>query len=148
MKNFFISIGLLSLLFAEPASPSGELLAVVTEEQSAFEEGDCDKVESMIAEDVTFYANSRKMSRAQVGNFCRSIKRPFGAGRAPIEDTITPYLIGENLGYTIRDFRWQDENERVVHEVVTKIWSKGENGWEMIHFQSTVMPEKRKSQSR
>ena len=66
MKNFFISIGLLSLLFAEPASPSGELLAVVTEEQSAFEEGDCDKVESMIAEDVTFYANSRKMSRAPI----------------------------------------------------------------------------------
>ena len=146
MKNLLVSIGILSVFFAETALPSNELLSVVKEEQGAFEQGDCDKVESMIAQDVTFYANGRKMNREQVGKFCRSIKRPFGAGRAPIEDTVTPYLIDENLGYTIRDFRWQDENQRVVHEVVTKIWSKGENGWKMIHFQSTVMPEKPKNQ--
>ena len=86
-------IGLLLLLVSAAAHSSDELLAVVEEEQQAFKDGDCDKVESMLAEDVTFYANSRKMTREQVGNFCRSIKRPFGAGRDPIEDTITPYLL-------------------------------------------------------
>jgi len=134
------------MLAAESRS-SDELLAVVLEEQKAFEEGDCDKVESLISEEVTFYANTRKMSRERVGNFCRSIKRPFGAGRSPVEDTITPYRISDKLGYTVRDFRWQDENNRVVHEVVTKIWRKGENGWKMIHFHSTVMPEKEKRPS-
>ena len=115
---------------------------MVETEQQAFKDGDCEKVESMLADDVTFFANNRKMTREQVGNFCRSIKRPFGAGRDPIEDTITPFLLTENLGYTVRDFRWHNENERVIHEVVTKIWAKEEDGWKMIHFQSTVLPEK------
>jgi len=138
--------GLLLFLLAASAHSSEELLAVALEEQDAFKEGDCDKVESLIAKEVSFYANSRRMSREQVVNFCWSIKRPFGAGRAPISDTITPYRIGETHGYTVRDFKWHDENERVVHEVVTKIWSKDEDGWKMIHFQSTVIPEKTKNQ--
>jgi hypothetical protein len=116
-------------------------------EQQAFEEGDCDKVESMLAEDLTFYANGRRMSRELVGNFCRTIKRPFGAGRAPIEDTTTPYLVSERLGYTVRDFRWHDENGRVMREVVTKIWSRGDQGWQIMHFQSTVVPERGKKQA-
>jgi hypothetical protein len=116
-------------------------------EQQAFEEGDCDKVESMLAEDLTFYANGRRMSREQVGNFCRTIKRPFGAGRAPIEDTTTPYLVSERLGYTVRDFRWHDENGRVMREGVTKIWSRGDQGWQIMHFQSTVVPERGKKQA-
>ena len=143
MKHSASLIALFSLLFSTVAQSSDDLLAAVEEEQEAFEEGDCDKVESMMAEDITFYANGRKMSREQVGRFCRSIKRPFGAGRAPIEDETTPYLIDEDLGYTVRDFWWHDESERIVHEVVTKIWAKDEDGWKMIHFQSTVMPEKR-----
>lgn len=140
MKHLLLTVGLLSLGLSAAAHSSDELLAVVMEEQNALKEGDCEKVESMLAEEITFYANSRRMSREQVGEFCRTIKRPFGAGRAPIEDTITPYLINENLGYTVRDFRWHDESERIVHEVVTKIWAKGEDGWKMIHFQSTVLP--------
>ncbi len=146
MKNSIISIGLFLLLFTATANASDELLAVVMDEQDAFKEGDCDKVESLMAEDITFYANSRKMSREQVGRFCRSIKRPFGAGRDSIEDTITPHRISETLGYTVRDFRWYDKNEKIVHEVVTKIWRKDADGWKMIHFQSTVMPEEDKKQ--
>lgn len=137
-----ISMGILTLLLSAAAQSSDELLAVVMEEQKAFKEGDCEKVKSLIAKEITFYANSRRMSRDEVVKFCRTIKRPFGAGRAPIEDTITRYMINENLGYTVRDFRWQDENERVFHEVVTKIWSKDDDGWKIIHFQSTVIPEK------
>ncbi|MEQ9561609.1 MAG: hypothetical protein RLN69_03750, partial [Woeseiaceae bacterium] len=112
MKSSVFSAGLVLLLFAAAAQSSDELLAVVLEEQEAFKEGDCDKVQAMMARDITFYANSRKMSREQVVGFCRSIKRPFGAGRDPIEDIITPFLINDDLGYTVRDFRWQDENDR------------------------------------
>ena len=72
----------------------------------------------------TFYANCRRMSRAQVSEFCRTIKRPFGAGRAPIEDTIAPHVVDENLGYTVRDSRWHDKNERVMRKGVTKIRPK------------------------
>lgn len=146
MNNSTASISLILLLFSAAANSSDELLAVVTEEQDAFKEGNCEKVESLMAEDITFYANSRKMSREQVGRFCRSIKRPFGSGRDSIEDTITPHRISETLGYTVRDFRWYDKNENVVHEVVTKIWRKDDSGWKMIHFQSTVMPEEEKKQ--
>ena len=123
------------------ASVSDELLAAVKEEQAAFKEGDCDKVMSRLDKNITFYANGRKMSREQVGNFCRIIKRPFGAGRDPIEDTTTPYNISESLGYTVRDFKWTDRDGQVMHEVVTKIWKKMESGSTMIHFQSTVQPE-------
>ena len=148
MKYSLLSLGLFSFLICAAAKSSDELLAIVQEEQKAFEEGDCQKVESMMVEEITFYANGRKMSREQIGRFCRSIKRPFGAGRAPIEDTITPYLVNENLGFTVRDFRWHDESELVVHEVVTKIWKKSEGRWKMIHFQSTVVPEKNNAQQR
>ena len=146
MKNSKALLSLILLVLAATANSSDELLAVVMEEQDAFKEGDCEKVESLMAEDITFYANSRKMSREQVGRFCRSIKRPFGAGRDSIEDTITPHRISETLGYTVRDFRWYDKNEKIVHEVVTKIWHKDDSGWKMIHFQSTVMPEEEKKQ--
>jgi|GEM_PF-3216457 len=148
MSKSKIPFGLILLLLAALAHSSDELLAVAHEEQAAFKEGDCDKVQSLMAEDITFYANSRKMSREQVGKFCRSMKRPFGAGRAPISDTITPYKVSETLGYTVREFKFHDEDERVVHEVVTKIWSKGEDGWKMIHFQSTVLPERGNTQQR
>ena len=81
------------------------------------------------------------MSRDQVTNFCRSIPRPFGDGRAPIEDTITPYVISDSAGYTVRDFRWTDASGEVQHEVVTKIWQKIGGTWRMVHFQATVLPE-------
>ncbi len=142
MTKIKIPFGTLLLLLAAFAHSSDELLAVAHEEQAAFKEGDCDKVQSLMAEDITFYANSRKVSFEQVGKFCRSMKRPFGAGRPPISDTVTPYKVSETLGYTVRELRFHGKDERVVHEVVTKIWSKGEDGWKMIHFQSTVLPEK------
>lgn len=144
--KIMITAGLLCLLLAAPGRASDELLSIVLEEQQAFEQGDCDKVESLLHEDITFYANGKKMTREQVGNFCRSIPRPFGAGRAPLADTTTPYVLSETSGYTVRDFLWQGKNDRVVHEVVTKVWRKDDSGWKMIHFQSTVVPERTRSQ--
>jgi len=141
MKTYILIVGLLMVLFAVDAQSSDELLAVAMEEQKAFKEGDCNKIESLIDTEVTFYVNGRRMTHEQVGSFCRAIKRPFGSGRSPIEDTITPYRISETLGYTVRDFRWTNADKLVIHEVVTKIWLKGEDGWKIIHFQSTVMPE-------
>ncbi len=142
MKYSALSVVLLLTPITAIAETADEILAAVQEEQAAFKDGDCDRVESMISEEVTFYANGRRMSHAQVGKFCRSIPRPFGAGRSPIEDLTTPYVINDELGYTVRDFKWHDKDERVVHEVVTKIWAKGEEGWKIIHFQSTVVPAK------
>ncbi len=142
MNRYKIPFGLILLLLAALAHSSDELLAVAEEEQEAFREGDCDRVLSLMAEDITFYTNSRKMSREQIGKFCRLMKRPFGAGRAPISDTITPYKVSETLGYTVRELRFHDKDERVVQETVTKIWSKGDDGWKMIHFQATVLPQR------
>ena len=141
MKYSTLFLLLLSLAGVAAADPAEELLAAAKEEQEAFKEGDCAKVESMLAEDITFFANTRKMSREQIGKFCRSLKRTFGAGREPIEDTITPFPLDDDLGYTVRDFRWEDKNNQVVHEVVTKLWERSDGGWKIIHFQSTVMPE-------
>ncbi len=141
MNRLLIACCCLLPALASVTHADDELRTVVQGEQKAFEEGDCDKVISLMSEDITFYANSRKMSRAQVDKFCRSIPRPFGAGKAPISDTLTPYRVGENLGYTVRDFRWEDKNNRVIHEIVTKIWRKSDTGWSMVHFQSTVVPE-------
>lgn len=141
MTKLILVFGLLAVFSMAEADVSNDVLAAAEEEQAAFKEGDCDKAVTLIDKDITFYANGRKMSHEQIGNFCRAIKRPFGDGRDPIEDTITPYEISENLGYTVRDFRWADKNGQVVHEVVTKIWQKKEGGWKMIHFQSTVQPE-------
>ncbi len=142
MSIFRIPFGLVLLLMAAFAHSSDELLAVAHEEQEAFREGDCDKVLSLMAEDITFYTNSRKMSREQIGKFCRSMERPFSAGRTPISDTITPYKVSETLGYTVREFRFHNKDDRVVQETVTKIWLKGEDGWKMIHFQATVLPQR------
>lgn len=141
MKRLLLLFCLLpTVIAAEPLS-SNDLLAAVLEEQKAFKDGDCDKVASFIDENVTFYANSRKMSRNQVVNFCKVIERPFGAGRDPIQDTVTPYRVSAEIGYTVRDFKWADSNDQVVHEIVTKIWQMKKGHWKMIHFQSTVLPK-------
>jgi len=140
IKYFAMPAVLLLIQDIAMADTAEEILTAAQEEQEAFRDGDCDKVESMISKDVTFYANGRKMSYEQIGNFCRSVPRPFGAGRSPIDDRTTPYIINNELGYTVRDFRWHDKNERVIHEVVTKIWANSEQGWRIIHFQSTVVP--------
>ena len=140
MKYLTLPLVLFSGSLIAATDTTSEIMSAVEEEQQAFESGNCDKVESMMSKDITFYANGRKMTHEQVGKFCRSIPRPFGAGRSPIDDTTNAYKIDENLGYTIRDFKWHDKDERVVHEVVTKIWAKGDHGWKIIHFQSTVLP--------
>ena len=141
MKKFFLLFGLLPTIVLAGSLPADDLLAVALAEQEAFKEGDCNKVASLVDEEVTFYANSRKMSHDQVVNFCKMIKRPFGAGRSPIKDIVTPYRLSANLGYTVRDFTWVDSNEQVMHEIVTKIWQKKAGSWKMIHFQSTVLPD-------
>ncbi|GHD35826.1 hypothetical protein [Parahalioglobus pacificus] len=61
------------------------------------------------------------MSREQVDDFCRKIKRPFGAGGDPISHTVTPHLVQPGLGYTVRDFTWHDANGVVVYEIVSKL---------------------------
>ena len=132
MKTLILIVSLSTVLFTVDAQSSDELLAVALEQQNAFKEGDCNKIESLMDKEVTFYANGRRMTHEQVGNFCKTIKRPFGSGRPPINDTTTPYRISETLGYTVRDFRWTNSDDQVIHEIVTKIWLKSEGSWKII----------------
>ena len=141
MRGCSLLVAMVFVFFQLQALASDELLTAVLTEQQAFKSGDCDTVIAMMASDITFYANTRKMSREQVDDFCRKIKRPFGAGRDPISDTVTPHLVQPGLGYTVRDFSWHDADGAVVNEVVTKLCSKASGRWQIIHFQSTVLPQ-------
>ena len=132
----------LTLIAPTALGSTDELLQAVMIEQQAFEDGECDKLLTILDEDVTFYANGQRWSHAQVGKFCRNIKRPFGAGRAPIEDTVTPYLVTPEHGYTVRNFLWEDAQDNKMREVVTKVWRKQDGEWNILHFQSTVVPER------
>ena len=140
MRKLALLLIVLPPTLAAETNTAEELMAVVLQEQQAFKSGDCEALESMLDPDITFYANGRRMSRDQVAEFCRSIPRPFGDGRLPTEDVITPHVISEDLGYTVRDFRWTNANGQGMHEVVTKIWQRVDGVWTMIHFQSTVLP--------
>lgn len=141
MKKYILILGLLPALVVAETQSFDDLLAAAKGEQEAFKKGDCDRVAAAIDVAATFYMNGRKSNREQVVTFCRNIKRPFGAGRSPIEDVLTPYKINDSLGYTVRDFRWENADNQIMHEVVTKIWRRTEGVWRVIHFQSTVVPE-------
>ena len=69
MMNSITAPGVLVflLLFAAAAHSSEELLAVVMAEQEAFKDGDCDKVESMLAEDVP--PNRMERAKTELGSF-------------------------------------------------------------------------------
>ena len=103
-------------------------------EQEAFVEGDCDGLLAMLHEDVSFDVNGRKMPRAAVGEFCTRIPRPF-PGAAEVETSIEP--VGAGAGYVVKVMSFPGTPKV---EVVTKIWKRGNDGWKIVHFQSTVMP--------
>ena len=131
------------LCFAIFAAPAGgleadlevaqrELEEMDRREQAAFIAGDCDAVLDLMSDDVSFYANGREMTKEAVGAFCRRIPRPFP--QAAESETVIRAL-APDAGYVLRTLAFPGSS-RV--EVVTKIWTKGPEGWKMEHFQSTV----------
>ncbi len=136
MKSLVVSLLLLPISTLAIASVEEVLMAAAEAETKAFKDGDCDTLMAHMGEDLTFYANGRRMNREMVRNFCENIPRPFG--QTPTEDETSAFAISDTAGYTVRDFTWVDKKGRTVHEIVTKIWRKQDEQWVMTHFQSTV----------
>ena len=101
-------------------------------EQEAFVAGDCEEMLDLLADDISFYANGREMTKRDVGIFCSRIPRPFPATG---ESRTRVLPISADAGYLIKTITFPDSPKV---EVVTKIWKKGADGWKMVHFQSTV----------
>ena len=109
-----------------------ELVEMNRLEQKAFVEGECEELLDLLADGISFYVNGRKMTKDAVGIFCERIPRPFpGSG----EEQTQVHAVSPNAGYVVKTMTFPG-TPRV--EVVTKIWSKGPDGWKMRHFQSTV----------
>lgn len=101
-------------------------------EQEAFVAGNCGELLDLLADDISFYANGREMTKDAVGIFCGRIPRPFpatGEARTLVQ------AVSPDAGYVVKTMTFPGTS-RV--EVVTKIWRKGADGWKMEHFQSTV----------
>lgn len=143
-KHFF-SVFFLTVVFFSASAQEENLNAVKTEiievsdaETQAFISGDCDKVVSLMDDNITFHANGRKaMSKEEIKSFCNSIPRPFSE---PISFDTKFYPLTKNSGYSIRMMELNDEHRGHVKEIVTKVWKKGKEGWRMVHFHNTVKP--------
>lgn len=136
-------------LVALQAQPStGEVDAVVRaeiekrhkQEQEAFVEGNCDEVVSFYSADGTIFANGRRVPSLQAfREFCSKIPRPFEGGPGKITDSF--HVLSENAAYFVRTINLEpaDENSSTFNrEVITKVWSKTDEGWKIVHFHSSV----------
>lgn len=112
------------------------------QEQKAFVGGDCETVVSFYGDEATIYANGRRIDSLQAfQEFCSSIPRPFrGRGGKPkINDTF--HVLSDSVVYFVRtiDFAPTDDESSVFkREVVTKVWSRTDDGWKIVHFHSSV----------
>jgi ketosteroid isomerase-like protein len=106
------------------------------QEQNAFKKGECAKVLNLMASDITFLANGRKVpSKVVIGKFCNSLPRPF---KAALFDTLVIYPLRVDSGYTIRTLEYPKDETAKMQEFVTKIWRKTHTGWQISHLHSTV----------
>ena len=119
-----------------------EIQAVTEKEEQAFKVGDCETLMSLMADNITFYANGRPSPpRNRIRDFCENIPRPF-ADLASANLTVNP--LSAHAGYVVRT-RAFDKNEQIrVHEIVTKIWNRIDGEWKMVHLHSTVQENPKK----
>ncbi len=112
------------------------------QEQKAFIEGDCDTVASFYSEEATRYLNGRPItSQEEAKEFCKKIPRPFSAKGAGPKISDNYYILSENAAHFVRtiDFEPADEDSPAYkREVVTKVWSRKDSGWKIVHFHSSV----------
>lgn len=110
-------------------------------EQKAFMEGDCDAVISFYSDEASIFLAGRPVDTQQLLEFCNKVPRPFrGEGAAP-EITDNIYVQSENTAYFVRtiDFGPADDDPlSLKREVITKIWSRTNDGWKIVHFHSSV----------
>ncbi len=113
-----------------------EIEEVNREEQTAFLEGDCDKLVSLMADDIQFYANGNKApSKLVIKKFCENMPRPF---KKSADRTVTIHVLSPESAYLINELTIPREDGSVQKEYVTKIWKKEADGWKMTHLHSTV----------
>ena len=113
-----------------------EIQEAAFKEQNAFKSGDCDMVLSLMADDITFLANGKKVpSKSVIENFCNSIPRPF---KTPSVNTLDIYPLTSTTGYTIKTLEYPFDETTKIEEFVTKIWKKTEGQWKISHLHSTV----------
>lgn len=109
-----------------------ELVELNRLEQERFISGDCDGLIELLSEDISFYANGRKLTRDGVGQLCARMPRPFSKTG---EETTQIHMISADGGYVVKVMTFPG-SDRI--EVVTKVWRRGASGWRMVHLQSTV----------
>ncbi len=112
------------------------------QEQKAFIEGDCETVASFYSEEATRYLNGKPIiSQEEAKEFCNKIPRPFSAKGARPRISDNYYVLSENAAYFIRTIDFEPANEdspAYKREVVTKVWSRTDSGWKIVHFHSSV----------
>jgi uncharacterized protein (TIGR02246 family) len=119
-----------------------EIEAIQDQRNKAFVDGDCERVVELFDENVTFYTRGRRVPSLQaVLNFCRQIERPFpetAARRTRIN------VLSDDAAYIIQNFEFPSDGADgvsvMVHEVITSIWSKGSDGWKIVHFHVSIDP--------
>lgn len=121
---------------------SAEIQALQDQRNQAFVEGDCERVVELFDESVTFYTRGRHVPSLQaVLNFCRQVERPFS--EAAVRRTRINAL-SENAAYIIQNFEFPSDRADgdivMMHEVITSIWSKGRDGWKVVHFHVSIDP--------
>ncbi|WP_410484688.1 nuclear transport factor 2 family protein [Spongiivirga sp. MCCC 1A20706] len=105
-------------------------------ESKFFVNGDCEKVVDLMADDITFHANGKKVpSKEMILTFCKKVRRPF---KKPISINIDYHVLSENTAYTIRTMDLGKNQIISQKETVTKIWKKYDDGWKITHLHSTV----------
>lgn len=123
----------------QSASIKAEIESLITQEQDAFIKGECDKVVALYAKEVTFFANGRRApSREFIERFCNQIPRPFQR-TGEMKDAVI--VLSSSTAYAIREITFPPANadeKEFKKEVVTKLFSKGKEGWRITHFHSSI----------
>lgn len=114
------------------------------QEQNAFIEGDCEKVVSFYSDEATIYANGRRIDSLQAfRKFCSMIPRPFRDEGEPSNISDSFHVLSENAAHFVRTINFQPSNDdprSFRGEVVTKVWSRTNDGWKIVHLHSSVHP--------
>lgn len=121
---------------------SAEIEAIQNQRNQAFVEGDCERVVELFDERVTFYTRGRHVPSLQaVLNFCRQVERPFS--ETAVRRTRINVL-ADNAAYVIQNFEFASDSAEggsvMMHEVITSVWSKGRDGWKVVHFHVSIDP--------
>ncbi len=111
------------------------------QEQKAFIDGDCETVISFYSDEATIYLAGRKVDLPQLLQFCSKIPRPFQRDGATPGISDNFYVLSENIAHFVRTIDFEpseDDPSSFKREVITKVWSRTNDEWKIVHFHSSV----------